>query len=105
MRSGEGARATAHHGGTVKVRRSWAALVPAAALSLALAGCGSSTNGTGGTGATGAAPPPVSQNDINATDVSQVKDGGIFHWELSSMPPQWNPYELDGTLADTADVM
>jgi len=87
----------------VKVSRSWAALVPATVLSLALAGCGSSNDNGGGGGPK--AVPKASQNDINATPRDQLKDGGTFTWALTQIPTNFNLNELDGSLKDNADVM
>ena len=87
----------------MKVSRRWAALVPATVLSLALAGCGSSTDNGGGSGPK--TVPKTSQNDINATARDQLKDGGTFTWTLTQIPTNYNLNELDGALKDGADVM
>jgi peptide/nickel transport system substrate-binding protein len=74
------------------------------ALALAAAGCG----GSGGSG-TQASPsssgPSATASDINATDRSQLTDGGSIRWPLDGMPPNFNANELDGTLSANADVM
>jgi peptide/nickel transport system substrate-binding protein len=93
-------------GGIVKVRRRWAALVPATVLSLALAGCGSSDNGGSGGGSGGTKTvPSTKQNDITATPRDQLQDGGTFTWVLTQIPTNYNYNELDGTLADNANVI
>jgi peptide/nickel transport system substrate-binding protein len=86
----------------VKVSRRWAALVPVAVLSLALAGCGSSDNGGGSGNKT---VPTTTQNDINKTPRDQLKDGGTFTWVLVQIPVNYNLNEIDGNLKDGADVM
>ena len=88
----------------MKVSRRWAALVPVTVLSLALAGCGSSdNNGSGGGG--NKTVPATTQNDINKTPRDQLQDGGTFTWVLTQIPVQFNYNELDGTLADNANVI
>jgi peptide/nickel transport system substrate-binding protein len=91
-------------GGIVKVRRRWAALVPVTVLSLALAACGGSSD-SGGTGNTGKTVPSVNQNDINKTPRDQLQDGGTMTWPLTQIPSNFNYNELDGTLADNANVI
>jgi peptide/nickel transport system substrate-binding protein len=88
----------------VKVDRRWAALVPATVLSLALAGCGSSSNDTGGGGGAKEAPS-ATQNDINKTPRDQLQNGGTFTWPLTQIPTNFNYNEIDGALADNAYVI
>jgi len=93
-------------GGIVKVRRSWAALVPVTVLSLTLAACGgSNNNGSSGNNGNNQTPPPASVNDINKTPLDQVKDGGTLRLPLTQIPTNYNLNELDGALADGATVM
>jgi len=80
------------------------ALVPATVLSLALAGCGSSSNDSGG-GGTKKEAPSATQNDISKTAREQLQNGGTFTWPLTQIPTNFNFNELDGTLKDNADVI
>ncbi len=89
----------------MKVRRRWAALVPATVLSLALAGCGSSSNDTGGGDGAKKEAPSATQNDINKTARDQLQNGGTFTWPLTQIPPNFNYNQLDGSLADNARVI
>jgi peptide/nickel transport system substrate-binding protein len=78
-------------------------VVGATAILLGMAGC----SGGSGNGSTAAptAPAKASANDINATPRDQLRDGGTFTWPLSSMPPNYNYYELDGTEYDTWNIL
>lgn len=87
----------------MKVSRRWAALVPVTVLSLALAGCGSSSDSGGGGGTKEV--PKTTQNDINKTPRDQLQNGGTFTWVLTQIPPNYNYNELDGTLADNANLI
>lgn len=89
----------------MKVRRRWAALVPATVLSLALAACGGTSDNNGGSGNGGKSVPSANQNDINKTPRDQLQDGGTFTWVLTQIPSNFNYNELDGTLADNASVI
>lgn len=94
----------------MKVRKIWAALVPATVLSLTLAACGGSSdnnsgNGGGGQQNGGGQTPAQGVNDINATPLDQVKDGGTLRIPLTQIPTNYNLNELDGALADGATVM
>jgi peptide/nickel transport system substrate-binding protein len=70
-------------------------------LSLALAGCGSSSSNTGN-GGTNQTPPPANINHINQTARDQVKDGGKFVWTTTQSVTQWNYNNVDGPEADNA---
>lgn len=43
--------------------------------------------------------------DINPVPRDQLPDGGTLRWPLIAMPPNFNTGELDGTSADTANVV
>ena len=62
----------------------------------------------GGGGTTGPAPtavPTASANQIGPTSRDRIQDGGTFTWPISGMPPNFNYYELDGSLEDNKNVM
>ena len=87
-------------------------------ISLALVAACSSSGGSGGNKTSGSAgkttssgiaqPPQTSnagKNDIAATPRAQVKQGGDFTWSISQTIPNFNYYELDGTLLDNANII
>jgi peptide/nickel transport system substrate-binding protein len=86
-------------------RRGAGLVALAAATALVLTACGGG-GGTGG-GAVGDATGGGAQegNDINPVDVAQLRQGGDFLWSIASLPPQYNRIQVDGTEADTRDVM
>jgi peptide/nickel transport system substrate-binding protein len=84
------------------------AVVASAAM---LAACGGSSNG-GGNNNTGSnavkAPDKTTNNAVNGmatTARSQIKPGGTMTWGLSQTIPNFNYYELDGTLLDTINIL
>jgi peptide/nickel transport system substrate-binding protein len=84
-------------------RRAVGLVALAAAAALALAACGG--GGGGGTAGDVTGGVPQEGNDINPVERAQLRDGGDFIWPLSSLPPQFNRLQIDGTEADTRDVM
>jgi len=76
--------------------RVWAAFVAIVAV-LAIGGC------------SGDAPPPTPApapaNQINAQPREKLRDGGTLSWPLSSLPANFNYYQVDGAGKDTADVV
>jgi peptide/nickel transport system substrate-binding protein len=62
-------------------------------------GGGARNDGTSG-GGEGEAPPPASENNINAMPRDRVQDGGRLTWPISSMPVTYNYSHIDGTDAD-----
>jgi peptide/nickel transport system substrate-binding protein len=77
-------------------RRGAGSVALAAATALVLSACGG--GGGGGTaGDVSGGVPPQAGNDINPVDYAQVRDGGDFFWSISSLPPQYNYNQLDGT--------
>jgi peptide/nickel transport system substrate-binding protein len=84
------------------------AVVASAAM---LAACGGSSNG-GGNNNTGSnavkAPDKTTNNAVNGmatTARSKIKPGGTMTWGLSQTIPNFNYYELDGTLLDTINIL
>jgi peptide/nickel transport system substrate-binding protein len=76
-----------------------------------LAACGGSSGG-GGNNNTGSnavkAPDKTTNNNVNGmatTPRSQIKPGGTMTWALSQTIPNFNYYELDGTLLDTSNII
>ena len=77
--------------------RFFAALV----LTIGPLACGGARNdGTSGGGEGGEAPPPASENSINAMPRDRVQDGGRLTWPINSMPVTYNYSHIDGTEAD-----
>jgi peptide/nickel transport system substrate-binding protein len=79
-------------------------LAAAAAIMLGVAGC-SGGSGTGSTAGSTSAAPTASASDINPQPREKLRDGGTFTWPLSSMPVNFNYYQLDGTEYDTWNVL
>ncbi|ONM49147.1 ABC transporter family substrate-binding protein [Nocardia donostiensis] len=71
--------------------------VPIAAIGLILSGC-SANNGHGGDIAIG------SNNQINAHDPSELRDGGNLRLQISAMPEIFNPLHVDSD-ADAGEVV
>lgn len=87
-------------------RRKWAALIaPVAAAAMLLSACGGSSDSGGGKGVQGGAGQGAGAQDINAMDVSKLKDGGELKWPLDQLPDNWNYNELDGTLDDGIRIL
>lgn len=87
-------------------RRTWRLAAPLAVLAL-LAGACSSSNNSGGSnsGGAAAAPQQAGKADLNAQDVSSLKQGGNFRWAINEIPPNFNYNQVDGTLSDTHDII
>lgn len=74
---------------------------------------GNSNTGNGGnssstSSSSNAQPGSGTDNNTNAiaaTDRAQVKQGGNFTWALSQTIPNFNYYEVDGTLLDNINVL
>jgi len=85
----------------------WAML--AAVLALVVAACGGSDSGGGSS--SNAKPTKsqeasaLKQEDINATPLDKVKQGGTVRWAVDQFSTQWNYNELDGTNSATAQVL
>jgi peptide/nickel transport system substrate-binding protein len=77
-------------------------------ISLALvAACSSSGGGKSG-GVSGGVPNQSTNNavnDIAATPRADIKPGGHITWAISQTIPNFNYYELDGTLQDNANII
>jgi peptide/nickel transport system substrate-binding protein len=63
-----------------------------------------SNDGDGG-GGTAGPPAKAGVNDISVTPRDDVKKGGQLVWPVSDIPANFNYNQLDGTLADNADIM
>jgi peptide/nickel transport system substrate-binding protein len=69
---------------------------------LMLAGCG----GPSSDGAAAlSAPISATASAINAMPRDRLRDGGTFTWPIDEIPPNFNYYQIDGTLQDTGWVM
>ncbi|MGN6609463.1 MAG: ABC transporter family substrate-binding protein [Jatrophihabitans sp.] len=73
-------------------------------------GGSSGASSTGGSSASSAPAQPGSgtDNSVNAmatTDRAQVKQGGNFTWAISQTIPNFNYYEVDGTLLDNSNII
>jgi peptide/nickel transport system substrate-binding protein len=75
-------------------------LLAALVLTIGLSACGGARNEVAsGGGEGGEAPPPASENDINALPRDRVQDGGRLTWPISSMPVTYNYGHIDGSEA------
>ena len=83
-------------------RRAVLATLTAVALSGGVAACG---GGSGSEGSKTTPPAKAGVNDIAATPRDQVKQGGQIVWPIGEMPPNFNYYQLDGTLLDNSNIM
>jgi peptide/nickel transport system substrate-binding protein len=81
----------------------------AALLAAVLAATASACGGGGDEQTTGATTAkgdaPANGIDINPVPRDQLPDGGTLRWPLIATPPNFNTGELDGTSADTANVV
>ncbi len=76
------------------------------AFALVAGACGGGDGGDpGATGDTGGGNGSAEENNINAVDVGDLPSGGTLVWALAEFPPNFNYHNLDGTLADNADVI
>lgn len=78
-----------------------AAAATAAALVLSACGGGSGSTDSSGSGKAQSA----SENQINAVDRNDLKQGGDLRWALTGWPANFNYNELDGTEDDTFRVL
>jgi peptide/nickel transport system substrate-binding protein len=78
------------------------AALTAVALSGGVAACG---GGSGSEGSKNTPPAKAGVNDIAATPRDDVKQGGQIVWPIGEMPPNFNYYQLDGTLLDNSNIM
>lgn len=76
-------------------------LIAALVLTIGPLACGGARNDApSGAGGEGEAPPPASENNINAMPRDRVQDGGRLTWPIESMPVHYNYSHVDGTEAD-----
>lgn len=75
-----------------------AAVVLAAGVAVALAGC-ASVNTTNGPASLGTA------NDINPQPRAAVRDGGNLRLAISGYPANWNSLSIDGNELETGEVL
>ena len=75
-------------------------LLVALVLTIGPLACGGARNEVASGGEGGEAPPPASENNINAMPRDRVQDGGRLTWPISSMPVTYNYSHLDGTERD-----
>jgi peptide/nickel transport system substrate-binding protein len=78
------------------------------AFALVAGACGGGDGGgddKGATEDTGGETDSATSNDINAVDLADLPQGGTLTWALAEFPPNFNYHNLDGTLADNADVI
>lgn len=94
-----------------RVRRTVVASVAAVASAALFAACSGSSNG-GGSNNTGSnavkAPDKTTNNAVNGmatTPRSGIKPGGKMTWAISETIPNFNYYEVDGTLLDNINIM
>ncbi|UCR89442.1 ABC transporter family substrate-binding protein [Mycetocola spongiae] len=84
--------------------KSWTGSIAAvAALTLALSACSGSPSDGGSSGPKEEVKVGASQ--INPHPVSDLKQGGSLRLALSQLPEQWNYYQTDGSLLDTATIL
>lgn len=84
--------------------RSLSAAAAVTAVALVVSGCGGGNSDSGG-GSGGGEPQSATENDLNPVDRDELTPGGDLRWALSELPPNFNYHQLDGTLADNADVI
>ena len=78
----------------------------AALLAVTAPACGERGGGEETTGSTAAKGDATASGiDINPVPRDQLPDGGTLRWPLIATPPNFNTGELDGTSADTANVV
>jgi peptide/nickel transport system substrate-binding protein len=77
------------------------------ALALVAGACGGDDGGGDqkGTEDTGGGSSSAETNNVNAVDLADLPEGGTLTWALAEFPPNFNYHNLDGTLADNADVI
>lgn len=82
--------------------RALALIAPLTALALIASACGD--DGDGGTTPTDATPD-VKLVDMRAVPYEEVPDGGTVTWAINQFPEQWNYNQVDGTQADTSNIL
>jgi peptide/nickel transport system substrate-binding protein len=50
-------------------------------------------------------PPKANENNVNAVARDSVQDGGKLTWPVGQLPDNFNYNQLDGTLADNANII
>ncbi|GAB3454320.1 ABC transporter family substrate-binding protein [Streptomonospora sediminis] len=84
----------------MRIRRAAKVGVPLLALALMAGACGGGDEGSNNE-ETLADIPAI---DINATDRSELKDGGTFHWGINEFPPQYQVNHTQGNLANAVRI-
>lgn len=67
--------------------------------------CGGSKSTGEGSGVPDEPPAKAGVNDITQTPRDQVKKGGQLVWPVADIPANFNYFQLDGTLADNANII
>ena len=93
-----------------RVRRTVLVSVATVAATAMLAACGGSSNGGNNKSGSNAvkAPNKTTNNAVNGmatTPRSGIKPGGTMTWALSQTIPNFNYYEVDGSLLDNYNVI
>ena len=81
------------------------AVLVAAVLAVMPSACRGGSGERLTTGTTGQRDAAVGGTDINPVSRDELPDGGTLRWPLVASPPNFNTGELDGTSADTANVV
>jgi peptide/nickel transport system substrate-binding protein len=82
------------------------AVLLAAVLAVTASACGGGGGDKQATGTTtGQRDATANDSDINPVSRDELPDGGTLRWPLVASPPNFNIAELDGTSADTANVV
>lgn len=76
-------------------------LAAGAALLMCVTGC---SGGDGQAAKSTAKPLDSTANDMNAHARAALKEGGTLQWAMGEAIPNFNFYEIDGTLTDTFNV-
>jgi len=76
-----------------------------AVLAVTASACGGGGGGEQTTGTTAKGDATADGIDINPISREKLPDGGTLRWPLIATPPNFNTGELDGTSADTANVV
>src|SRR4051812_245687 len=86
-------------------RRGAGVVALGAVTALVISACGGGAPQSGSAGDVTGGQPPTAGNDVNPVPRDQVADGGDFFWTISSMPPQYNHLQLDGSERGVNDVI
>lgn len=94
----------------IRVKKKAFAVVAVAASVAMIAACSSSGSGKSGNGKSDAAQPPSKSsnnavNQMNAMPRSGLKQGGKMTWAISQVIPNFNYYNVNGTLLDTINIL